>query len=134
MGEFTRAASGILQAGASITAGREADVETRIRARQEKDAAMARDNDRRSRLVRALSSQIAARGAQGIDMGFGSAQAIARADMAEADLDQLTGRVNLERRTAQLRRMGRQARRAGVIQAGSALLDTATDISQMRRR
>jgi hypothetical protein len=136
MGEFaaaaaigTTVASGLLQAHTARRQGQQEQVALEMQARQEEGAAREREVERRRRLVRALSSQIAVRGRQGIDMGSGSAAAIARSDASLADLDRMTGRVNVQRQTAQLRQQGRMARRMGRTRAATSLLDTGRDVA-----
>jgi hypothetical protein len=123
-------ASGAASARQSVVAGKAQKVEYEVAADQERDAAKARELDRRSRLVRALSSQVTTRAAQGLSME-GSPAAIAQADASAADLAGLTDRVNTSRTTLSLRRQGRQAARSGRISAATTLLDTAVNVGMM---
>lgn len=117
-------ASSAMAAKSSKDAGKAQEIEFKQAAIQEQDAARESELDRRSRLVRALSSQVTTRAAQGLDMS-GSAQAIAMSDASSADLGLLTERVNVGRRMTSLRAQGREASRQGRIGAATSILDGA---------
>lgn len=118
-------ASGAMTAKAASDAGKAQKIELQVAADQERDMAREREVDRRRTLVRALSSQVTTRAAQGLDMS-GSARAIATSDAAQADIGLLTDRVNTSRMATSLRRQGRQAVRQGRLGAGASLLDAGT--------
>lgn len=124
------AASGAMTAVSARNAGKAQQIELNQAAIQEQDAARESELDRRSRLVRALSSQVTTRAAQGIEMS-GSARAIALSDASEADLGLMTDRVNVGRRTTSLRRQGRQAAAQGRIGAASSILDTGARMGEL---
>jgi hypothetical protein len=122
-------ASGAAAGVSARNAGKAQKIELEQAAIQEQDAARESELERRTRLVRALSSQVTTRAAQGLDMS-GSARAIALSDASEADLGLLTDRVNSQRRATSLRNQGRQAAAQGRIGMFTSILDAGISAGQ----
>lgn len=114
----------VISARQSRAAGRVADAEAQIAANAEGDAARQREIERKRLLLRAISTQVAEAGAQGIAMD-GSAARMAQLDIDDANTDLMIDNANTRSRQAGLRAQGRAARLQGSAQAGATLLDAA---------
>lgn len=119
--------SGALAGRQQYIAGKEAQITSRMEAQQERDAARGREIERKRGLLRALATQSAVAGAQGVAFSGGKA-AIARADIRDAVEDLMVDRVNTNRRIFALGRAGNAARKAGYVNAAVSLLDTAGNV------
>ncbi|MGH8235407.1 MAG: hypothetical protein ACREXP_00105, partial [Steroidobacteraceae bacterium] len=98
--------------------------ELKAQAKTEAVAAGQQQIERRRSLIRALSSQNAAAGAAGIETS-GSAEAIARRDIRDAQNDLSYGTLNSQNRQRALRSQASNAARIGNTSAATSLLDTA---------
>jgi hypothetical protein len=138
MGAFAAAVPYILE-GATVAAGvysavqqRNAGIQQQFQykeqAAQEGDAARQREIDRKRNLLRALASQNAAAGANGISFD-GSAANLARVDIEQSNSDSLIDNVNSGRRGRVLQMGGREARRSGDLAAAGSLLDTVKKVA-----
>lgn len=116
--------SGYTAAQEQRRAGRFAQAQSEINAAAEGDAARQREIERKKMLRRALSSQIAQSGAQGIAFEGSTARA-AQLDIADAQNDLSVDRANTKTRQRALRAQGQNARISGNAQATTTLLDTA---------
>lgn len=123
MGGALSLASTGLSMLASVRAGQAQQVQYEMQARQEAAAARDAEIERKQRLVKALASQTALRGAQGISAYQGSPAAMMQEDIRQAEYASLIGQSNLDMRTTQLQTEGRQAVQSGYLSAGSSLLD-----------
>jgi hypothetical protein len=117
-------AAGVYSAAQTRKAGQEQKDQLRAQAKTEGVAAQQREIERRRNLIRALSSQNAAAGAAGITTD-GSAGAIARADIRDAQNDLLYSTANSTARQRALRSQASNAARVGNTNAAVSLLDTA---------
>lgn len=118
-------ASGIQSARATRKAGKVAEAQSKIDAAAEGDAARQREIDRKQKLLRAISTQVAQAGAAGVRFEEGSPAAIARLDIEEANRDLRIDRANTRQRERGLIAQGRAARSAANAEANKTLLDTA---------
>lgn len=116
--------SGYRSAQEQRRAGRFAQAQAEINAAAEGDAARQREIQRKKMLRRALSSQIAQSGAQGIAFEGSTARA-AQLDVAESQYDLAVDRANTATRQRALRSQGQNARISGDAQSTVTLLDTA---------
>lgn len=117
------AAAGISQAKAQKAEGKVQQAELNRQADQEKLAAVDREGQRRRRLNEVLGTTIAQTGARGIQFE-GSPQAIASAEITQAELAEAGAKVSDLSRIAQLRRAGKGARIQGRQRARATLLTT----------
>lgn len=115
---------GVASAVQQRNAGKDQEALLKSQAKNESIAAEQREIERRRSLVRALASQNAAAGAAGIETG-GSASAIARADIRDAQNDLLYDTYNSSARQRALRSQASNAARIGNTNAAVSLLDTA---------
>ena len=97
-----------------------------MQADAERVASRDREIQRKQRLVSALASQNAARAAQGIRSFEGSAAAMMRSDIGEAEYGSLIGRANTDMKVAQYQQSGQAAMQSGLLSAGTSLLDYGT--------
>jgi len=115
----------IASAGASIQAGRakqqayerDADIET--------FAAKDKEIQRKKRLVAALATQNAVRGAQNVAAFQGSSLNLMNQDVETFEYDQSMGAANLAMKRQSLLEEGKAARRYGYQSAGNTLLSAA---------
>jgi hypothetical protein len=98
-----------------------------LQAKQAGDAARAREIERKRDLLKALATQNAAAGAQGVAFS-GSKAAIARTDIRQAATDLLADTANTRTQQRILRTRGANAQKAGNMRALTSLVDTATDL------
>lgn len=117
-------AAGLMSAKAASDAGKAQQYELQAQARTEATAAKGREVERRRDLIRALSSQNAAAGVGGVELG-GSIGGMIRRDIRDASNDLLTEGSNLASRQAAMRARGQNAVREGNTRAIGSLLDTA---------
>lgn len=94
-------------------------------AKREEIEARQREIDRRQNLLRAIASQNAARGAQGIVGNQGSPAAMLRTDEQASYFDSTVNAANAEYRTGTSRANAAIASRQGTFDAASSLLDFA---------
>ena len=120
-------AAGSLSARQQYIAGKEAQISAKMEAKQEADAARGREIERKRSLLRALATQNAAAGAQGVAFSGGKA-AIAQTDIRDAVEDLMIDRSNTSRRAFALKRSGNQAKRQGNLNATISLIDTAGNV------
>lgn len=118
---------GLMGAKAQYDAGQIAKAESKIAAKQEADAARGREIERKRDLLRALATQGAVAGAQGV--GFaGSKAAIARTDIEQARTDTMTDRVTSVTKQRILRARGKSAAQIGTLKAVSSVLDIGQNL------
>jgi len=123
-------ASTALQVKSSRDAGQIASKEAELAARKEGDAGRQREIERRRALIRALASQNAQAGASGITTD-GSVGAVAQSDIKQFQNDLLGDYVNTKNQQSLYRTQGKNAKRAGNIGAGMALLDGAAKVGAL---
>lgn len=128
------AATGVYSAVASHRAGKIAQQQAEINAKAEGDAARGREIERKRALLRSVSARQAAAGAAGVSFQEGSPAAITQLDIARAQDDLVTDRANSAARRQGYISQGRAARFAGDTRAVTTLLDTATNIANVRLR
>ena len=114
-----------LSALSSIRAGQAQKVQYEMQADAERVQARDREIQRKQRLVAALASQNAARGAQGIRLQ-GSPAAMMRSDISEARFGSLIDQGNTSMRVQQFQQAGQDAMQSAYLSAGSSLLDYGT--------
>ncbi len=114
-----------LSALSSIRAGQAQKVQYEMQADAERIQARDREIQRKQRLVAALASQNAARGAQGIRLQ-GSPAAMMRSDISEARYGSLIDQGNTSMRVRQFQQSGKHAMQSAYVSAGSSLLDYGT--------
>ena len=125
------AVSGGVSARASYVAGRVQEDEFKRQAEQEKVAAQSRELQRRQELNRALAANVVGFGQMGI-AGEGTPASIALESAKQAGISEGAISLTDKLRQAQLRRQGSEAARAGKLQAASTLLQTGTQMAQMK--
>lgn len=116
---------------ASHQAGQVQSDALKAQAREERDAAREREVERKRRLISALSSQSAMRGAQGGDIGVGSLRAVAQSDIKTAERDSLYDARRTSARRRSLLTSASAARRQGNIEGAVTLADASLDIMRM---
>ena len=125
------AVSGGASARASYIAGRVQEDEYKRQAEQEKLAAQSRELQRRQELNRALAANVVGFGQMGI-AGEGTPASIALESAKQAGISEGAISLTEKLRQAQLRRQGSEAARTGKLQAASTLLQTGTQVAQMK--
>jgi len=123
MGVFVTALATGLSALSSVRAGQQKEVEYQMQADRERFAARDREVQRRRRLVAALASQNAYRGASGVRGTEGSPAHMLKSDFALFDYDQSMARANTSMTTQSLLRSGKYAKEYGYMSAGTTLLE-----------
>lgn len=129
-------AAGSIATGVRASKQQKAEGESRqnelnAQADQEKVAAIDREGQRRRRLNQLLGTTIAETGARGIAFE-GSPQAIAAAEITQADLAESGAKVSDLSQISTLRRQGLSARRSGQNRAAGTLLKSgASAVSQL---
>lgn len=125
------AVTGALSAKAQYDAGKISAAQYKLQAKQEGDAARAREIERKRALLTSLASQHARSGAQGVAMQ-GSNVAMANRDIKDNRQDLLYDTANT--RTAQriLRSRASNASYQGGVGAITSIADTAMNIYQAR--
>jgi hypothetical protein len=105
--------------------------EYKLQAKQAGDAARGREIERKRDLLKALATQAATAGAQGVAMQ-GSNVAIARADINQSRNDLLTDTANARSQERILRSRAANARSSGNAAAVTSLLGAANTFYQAR--
>jgi type II secretory pathway pseudopilin PulG len=124
------AVAGGVSASQSYKAGQQANNEYKSMAKQEQDSARQQEIEKRRNLLRALSSQNAQAGAQGVSTAAGTGKAaIAQRNINENRSDLLTDKVNTKRKQAMFISKGRAAARAGEMEAIGTLLETGSKVA-----
>jgi hypothetical protein len=118
---------GVMSAVQERAAGKAERGALNLQAKQAGDAARAREIERKRDLLKALATQNAAAGAQGVAFS-GSKAAIARTDIRQAATDLLADTANTRTQQRILRTRGANAQKAGNMKALTSLVDTATDL------
>lgn len=121
----------IASASASIQAGRAKEEAYKRDADRETFAAKDKEIQRKKRLVAALATQNAVRGAQGVRAFEGSSLNLMNQDVETFEYDQSMGAANLAMKRQSLLEEGKAARRYGYQSAGNTLLNafqTSRDI------
>ena len=116
----------IASAGASIQAGRAKQQAFERDADRETFAAKDKEIQRKKRLVAALATQNAVRGAQGIRAFEGSSLNLMNQDVETFEYDQSMGAANLAMKRQSLLEEGKAARRYGYASAANTLLGAAS--------
>jgi len=127
MGQFALAA---LSGLASVRAGQQQEVNYQMQADQERFAARDREVQRRRRIVAALASQNACRGATGVRAFEGSPAAMMKNDQALFEYDQSMASSNTSMRQQTLLTSGKHARQYGVMSGATTLLDYANKTAE----
>lgn len=122
--------TGLMSAKMQYDAGKISEAEYKLQAKQEGDAARAREIERKRGLLRALSTQNARAGAQGVAIQ-GSNAAIANRDIKDFSNDMMYDRVNTKTAQRILRSRGSNSARMGRVGAITSLVDTASSVYQM---
>ena len=125
------AVTGGVSARASYIAGRVQEDEYKRQAEQEKLAAQSRELQRRQELNRALAANVVGFGQMGI-AGEGTPASIALESAKQAGISEGAISLTEKLRQAQLRRQGSEAARTGKLQSASTLLQTGTQVAQMK--
>jgi hypothetical protein len=115
----------IASASASIQAGRAKEQAYQRDADRETFAAKDKEIQRKKRLVAALATQNAVRGAQGVRAFEGSSLNLMNQDVETFEYDQSMGAANLAMKRQSLLEEGKAARRYGYQSAGNTLLNAA---------
>ena len=115
---------GIRQSQLQKAAGKSQQANLNRQAEQEKIAAIDREGQRRRRLNQILGTTITETGAKGIAFE-GSPQAVATAEIEQAELAEAGAKVSDLSKISQLRRTGKAAKRAGKNLSEMTLLSTA---------
>jgi len=116
----------IASAGASIRAGQAKEEAYKRDADRETFAAKDKEIQRKKRLVAALATQNAVRGAQGIRAFEGSSLNLMNQDQETFEYDQDMGAANLAMKRQSLLEEGKAARRYGYQSAANTLLSSAS--------
>ena len=106
----------------SIRAGQAEKVAMDVAADQEKQAAISREVARKRRLVSAIATQAAARGAMGTTL-TGSPASMIMSDIRAAEYDRTIAAGTTASRVTSLQQEGKFAQQAGYSSAGASLLD-----------
>lgn len=120
--------SGGLAAKSAHDAGSIASAEAKLQAKQAGDAARGREIERKRDLLRALSTQHATAGAQGVAFS-GSKAAIAVRDINDNRNDLQADRANTRTTQRVLRSRAANSRQAGTLGAVTSILDTANNLA-----
>ncbi len=115
----------IASAGASIQAGRAKQQAYERDADRETFAAKDKEIQRKKRLVAALATQNAVRGAQNVAAFQGSSLNLMNQDVETFEYDQSMGAANLAMKRQSLLEEGKAARRYGYQSAANTLLGAA---------
>jgi hypothetical protein len=121
----------IASAGASIQAGRAKQQAFERDADRETFAAKDKEIQRKKRLVAAIATQNAVRGAQGIRAFEGSSLNLMNQDVETFEYDQSMGAANLAMKRQSLLEEGKAARRYGYASAANTLLNAAQNSSNI---
>ena len=115
----------LASAGASIQAGRAKEQAYQRDADRETFAAKDKEIQRKKRLVAALATQNAVRGAQNVAAFQGSSLNLMNQDVETFEYDQDMGAANLAMKRQSLIEEGKAARRYGYTSAAGTLLNAA---------
>lgn len=118
---------GVAKAYQTYKMGEVANAEAKLASKQAGDAARGREIERKRDLLKALATQNAHAGAQGVAIQ-GSNEAIARADIRDARNDLLADTANTRTQQRIYRARGRNAQSEARLGAVTSLLDTATGL------
>jgi len=121
MGAFLGA---MVSAAASARAGRAKEQAYKRDAEREEFAAKDREIQRKQRLLAAMATQNAVRGAQGIRAFEGSSKSMMEQDIETFEYDQSMGAANLAMKKQSLLESGKAARSYGYASAASTLLQS----------
>ena len=116
----------IASASASIQAGKAKEAAYKRDAERESFAAKDKEIQRKKRLVAALATQNAVRGAQGVRAFEGSSLNLMEQDVETFEYDQSMGAANLAMKRQSLLEEGKAARRYGYQSAANTLLSSAS--------
>jgi hypothetical protein len=117
------AAAGTAMTGlTAIRAGQAEKVAMDVAADQEKQAAISREVARKRRLVSAIATQTAVRGAMGTTL-TGSPASMILSDIRAAEYDRTIAAGTTASRVSSLQQEGKFAQQAGYASAGASLLD-----------
>jgi hypothetical protein len=123
--------AGVTSARGQYIAGRVQEDELKRQAEQEKLAAQSRELQRRQELNRALAANMVGMGQSGL-AGEGTPASIALASAKQVGISEGAISLTDKLRQAQLRRQGSEAARAGKLQAASTLLQTGSQVAQLK--
>jgi len=115
----------VMSAAQSVNAGRAKEAAFKRDAERESFAAKDKEIARKKRLVAALATQNAVRGAQGVAAFEGSSLNMMNQDVDTFEYDQDMGAANLAMTRQSLLESGKAARRYGVASATSTLMGAA---------
>jgi len=121
VGEIAAVATA-LTAVTAVSAGNARKSEYKMQARQEEFASKDREVQRRKRLVSALASQNAYRGATGVRAFEGSSAAVMNSDRDQFEYDQTMGAANISMTQQSLLTSGKYAQQSGYMSAGASML------------
>ena len=121
----------LASAGASIQAGRAKEQAYERDADRETFAAKDKEIQRKKRLVAALATQNAVRGAQNVAAFSGSSLNLMNQDVETFEYDQSMGAANLAMKRQSLLEEGKAARRYGYQSAANTLLNAAQTSSNI---
>ena len=116
----------IASASASIQAGKAKQQAYERDAEREEFAAKDKEIQRKKRLVAALATQNAVRGAQNVAAFSGSSLNLMNQDVETFEYDQSMGAANLAMKRQSLLEEGKAARRYGYASAANTLLGAAS--------
>ena len=116
------AAGTAMTALTAIRAGQAEKVAMDVAADQEKQAAISREVARKRRLVSAIATQTAVRGAMGTTL-TGSPASMILSDIRAAEYDRTIAAGTTASRVSSLQQEGKFAQQAGYASAGASLLD-----------
>lgn len=119
---LAQGASSVRSAGAQRTAGRITELETETAAQKEELGAVQREADRKAKLSRALSSQIASSGAKGISAFEGSPLTILQADIEAEETATERDAFNTRLTALTMRTRGQAAKTISKAESGLTLL------------
>ena len=118
-------------ARSSYIAGRVQENELKRQAEQEKLAAQSLELQRRQELNRALAANMVGMGQSGL-AGEGTPASIALAGAKQVGISEGAISLTDKLRQAQLRRQGSMAAQTGKLQAASTLLQTGSQVAQLK--
>ena len=124
------AVSGGLSAYSSIQAGNAQRGQASYQAKVAEIAAQGQEVERRRRLVQSLATQIAGRGASGIQLS-GSPLVSLKDTIHQSELDRLAIAGNISATKTQLSAYGHNAALTGRINAGSQILNSVLDYKKI---
>ena len=123
MGLFLALASSVVSAKASRDAGVAKEQAYKRDAEREEFAAKDREIQRKQRILAALATQNAVRGAQGVRAFEGSSANMMAQDVEKFEYDQSMGAANLAMKKQSLLESGKAARKYGYASASATMLE-----------